>query len=174
MMRPLTCQAVRPRGSAPEDEDHDTWLPSCHAFVAMLEIYRSSGGMLRAENLSRLLKTHGAEGASNLTGLLASRAVYGFHWQESMWVPMFQFDPRNLSVNRLPSQVREALGPDFEDWSLASWFARRNPKLGNQRPVELLESDFSELMQAAREDGTVGLEASAGRHFLPAVSQCST
>ncbi|MEO7129471.1 MAG: hypothetical protein ABI040_11525 [Rhodoferax sp.] len=155
------------RRQAPAAEEENTWSPGIRAFVAMRATYRISGGMLRAENLAQLLEAHSRKGASSLDNLLASRAVYGFHWHESMWIPMFQFDPDKLSVNHPASRVREALGPDFDDWSLASWFTRKNPKLENRRPVDLLKTGYPELMQAAREDCAVGFDASAGRHAVP-------
>ena len=40
----------------------------------------------------------------------------------------------------------------FDDWEIASWIARPNALLRNERPVDLVSIDDEGLVQAARTD----------------------
>lgn len=117
----------------------------------MRSAYRASGGIARGDDLARLLGGHRSEFAS-LAGFLAQSAIFGFDWHETFWVPMFQLDLRDLSMRPGPLRVITVLAPVFDGWSLAVWFAQRNSWLQGRRPVDLLDDELADVLQAAGAD----------------------
>ena len=65
---------------------------------------------------------------------------------------MFQFDLNDLSVRPGLQQVLAELSGEFDDWSLAAWFAEPNSWLDDQRPVDLIATDLRSVVEAARAD----------------------
>jgi hypothetical protein len=127
-------------------------IPSNRGFVAMLTAYRATGGAARGDDLARLLEDCRLGSVASLARLVVSGTVFGFEWRHTFWVPMFQFNLRDLSIKPGPAEVVEALGADFDGWALAAWFARPNSWLNDAMPVDLLESDLPAVLEAARAD----------------------
>jgi len=67
-------------------------------------------------------------------------------------VPMFQFELRNLSVKPGLRQVLAELSTAFVGWALANWFVRPHGWLKDRRPVDLMDTDISQILAAARTD----------------------
>ena len=134
----------------------DDLTPSSGGFHALMTAFRASGGIARADDLARLLcdRADGGPGDLDLTELLKRAEVFGFAWSGSVWLPMFQFDLRRLSVQRAPQRVRaELLGAcALSDWECATWFARPNTALNLRAPVDLLVTDLPGVLDAARAD----------------------
>lgn len=132
-------------------DDHDE-LPSDRDFIAMLSAYRATGGIARTDDLARMLNEHRRAGLDALAGLIAAGTVFGFEWGSDFWLPMFQFEPRDLSLKPAPRQVVAELADEFDGWGLAVWFAHPNCWLQDRRPVDLLNSQLSQVLEAARTD----------------------
>ena len=138
------------------DDEHDE-LPSDRDFIAMLAAYRATGGIARTDDLARMLNEQRRAGLDGLAGLIASGTVFGFEWRRSFWLPMFQFEPRDLSVKPAPRQVVAELTDEFDGWALAVWFAQPNSLLQDRRPVDLLDSRLSQVLEAARTDRFIAI-----------------
>jgi hypothetical protein len=123
--------------------------PSGCGFIALLDAFRASGGTVPGEIIGRLLEDHQAGNAS-LAKRLYTGQVFGFEWRSSLWIPMFQFDAKDLSIKPGPQQVRAELPSLWPGWMLASWFAAPNARLDVRRPVDLLDSDLYAALLAAR------------------------
>jgi hypothetical protein len=141
---------MTPAGPAPDESISD--LPSSHGFSALLSAYRSTGGTARGDDLARLLEDYRLGDFVSLAKLIASNAVFGFPWRATLWIPMFQFDLRDLSMKEGPRQVLQELGCDFDGWARAVWFVMRHARLGGRRPVDLLKADLSDVLDVARAD----------------------
>jgi hypothetical protein len=157
---------VRPAASAPgAADDLYARTPNSGAFVNLLSAFRASGGTARGDDLGRLLEDHRCGDFVSLARLIVSDDIFGFEWRHSYWVPMFQFDLSDLSTRIGPQQVRAVLALD-EGWRTAVWFARPNRWLMGQRPVDLIESELSAVIHAARQfatdDGSSGEMRSPG------------
>jgi hypothetical protein len=126
--------------------------PSERGFMAMRTAYRATGGLARSDDLDRLLQDCRLAQPVSLAGRLDSGEIFGFDWQRRLWVPMFQFDLRDLSIKRVPQHVRAALSGAFHGWTLAAWFTQRNPRLNLQRPIDLIDTDLPAVLEAARTD----------------------
>lgn len=127
-------------------------FPSSRLFSALLSAYRDSGGTARADDVTRLLKAHGAHSSSTLAEQINSGELFGFDWRGRLWIPMFQFDPNTLSLRHSTALVLTELGDTFDGWARANWFAQPNCWLASRKPVDLLESDLAEVLNAARTD----------------------
>lgn len=132
--------------------DEDAELPSDRDFIAMLAAYRATGGIARTDDLARMLNEQRRAGLDGLAGLIASGTVFGFEWRRAFWLPMFQFEPHDLTLKPAPRQVVAELTDEFDGWALAVWFAHQNSWLQGRRPVDLLDSQLTQVLEAARAD----------------------
>ena len=154
-LRQLAAKGIAPvpptASEAPREGGLGT-LPNSSDFVTMLTAYHASGGMARGDNLGRLLDDWQCGDFVSPARLIAAGEIFSFKWHGENWVPMFQFDLRDLSVQPGPKQVLAELKPVFDDWTVAVWFVQPNSWLQEQRPLDLLDSDLPAVLQAARAD----------------------
>jgi hypothetical protein len=127
-------------------------LPSSGGFAALLAAFRATGGTARGDDVARLLEDHGIGDFISLARLIAGGEVFGFEWRNTVWIPMFQFELRDLSVKPAAHQLLSALGNGFEGWTCAAWFARPNSWLSHRAPVDLVATHLDEVLEAARAD----------------------
>ena len=127
--------------------------PDSDSFAALLHAYRSSGGTARSDDLAQLFEQHMRGNYVDLAKLLAAREIWGFRWRQNLWVPMFQFNAYDLSVKPAARDVLAELGSSFEGWRLASWFVGAHAWLNGRRPVDVLDHDSAEVLDAARHEG---------------------
>lgn len=135
--------SVRPLGFELE-------VPTGRGFIALLEAFRASGGTAPAEIVGRLLEEHRVGTAVSLAGLVHTGRVFGFRWRACLWLPMFQFDSDDLALKVGAQRVRAVLPSGWSGWTLASWFAHPNAKLGGRSPVDKIDLDVDAVMRAAR------------------------
>jgi hypothetical protein len=127
-------------------------VPSGRGHGIMLAAFRATGGMARGDDLGRLLEYLNFGDIVSLARHVAEGRVFGFAWRDIFWIPMFQFELRDLSVHAESQRVLGELGGAFSGWSLASWFAEPNAWLNDRRPVDLLHSELDSVLHAARTD----------------------
>lgn len=127
-------------------------VPNPSGLAAMRVAYRVSGGVARGEDLARLLEDQQPHDFVGLGRLISAGELFGFEWQRDFWIPMFQFDLRDLSVKPGAQHVQAELVEELGGWMVAAWFVRGSAWLGNRRPVDLLDSQFAEVLGAARTD----------------------
>lgn len=125
-------------------------VPTLDRFAALRGALRASGGIAQGDDLARLLEDHRLGDFVSLPRLIAHHDVFGFEFRESFWIPMFQFDLRDLTLSCGAAPVVASLAEVFDGWALASWFAWPNPCLGNWRPVDVLVATPADVLSAAR------------------------
>ena len=121
-------------------------------FDAIISAYKTSGGTTRADDLALLLEEKSKGNFVSVARWIVSRDIFSFEWQSHLWVPMFQFDPYDLSIKQEVRRVVHELAAVLDNWTLAQWFAEPNAWLKNRRPVDLVDSHFSDVLYAARAD----------------------
>jgi hypothetical protein len=126
--------------------------PADRQFLAMRQAFQSSGGLARGDDLARLLEHQGHGDSASLAQLIVSRQVFGIAWQGDFWVPMCQFDLRDLSLKDWPRQLLAETAEACDDGSLAAWLVLPNTWLGDLCPVELLDVDLPAVLASARAD----------------------
>lgn len=128
------------------------------AFAALGDAYKAAGGIGRGDVVSRLRAVQGRSTFINVAQPLAHDDIFGFEWEKSLWVPMFQFDPGDMSLMPAPRQVRAELGSEFDGWSVCAWFVEPNAWLAGRRPFDLLGSELEAVLRAARADHLAGAD----------------
>jgi hypothetical protein len=71
---------------------------------------------------------------------------------ETVWPPALRCDLDHPSFARAVQDVRSELGQSFDDSDLATWLSSPNVWLQSRVPVDLLVSDASSVLAAARTD----------------------
>lgn len=127
-------------------------VPNDRGFGVMRAAFRMTGGIARCEELSNLMEDHARHDFLALARLIVSGAILGFHWHQSFWIPMFQFELRAMTIKPGPLSVLAELTPVLDGWIVAAWFARPNDRLGGVRPVTLLDMNLPGILAAARSE----------------------
>ena len=118
-------------------------------FITMLDAYRPSGGLGCGPEVFALFARRCGADVGTLAGWIVNRKVICFGWQSRMWLPLFQFQPQNMTPHAGLREVLEVLTLDHNPWELAQWFARPNPWLANQMPCDALGHDPAGVRSAA-------------------------
>jgi hypothetical protein len=130
-------------------------MTSClnrQGFDDMIGAFKAFGGTARADDLALLLQEKRKGDFVSLAKRMVSRDIFSFEWQNHFWVPMFQFDPKDLTVKQEVRRVVHELSSVLDSWTLALWFTEPNAWLKGKRPVEMLDRYFSDVLAAARAD----------------------
>ncbi len=123
-----------------------------HQFVEMLNAYRHSGGLARAEELVAMLQGRSDGGVSTLARWIVDRSVICFDWQAQLWVPLFQFEGPAMTLGPHLGAVFAELRGVFDPWQLARWFVLPNESLNGRSPVDVLRRRPVDVIAAARTD----------------------
>jgi hypothetical protein len=128
----------------------------------MCTAYRASGGLVRGDDLVHAMAAHRNGDYLWLARLILSHEVLSFDWNDSYWVPMFQFHAPDLLIRPELRRLIKELHVELDGWPLAVWMAAPNPALNGFAPVDLLAgnlaTEHARVRQAARIDGR-GLSA---------------
>ncbi|MEO8153677.1 MAG: antitoxin Xre/MbcA/ParS toxin-binding domain-containing protein [Rhizobacter sp.] len=141
-----------PQPIAPVRKTDLSSTPSSQGFIALLVAYRATGGTTPGDELARLLGEHQRGDFASLAGHIASHEIFGFEWRSTLWIPMFQFDLRDLAIKPGSRQVLAELAKVFDGWGVAAWFAQPNSWLNGRSPVDLVDSQLGAVLDAARAD----------------------
>lgn len=119
-------------------------------FVHMLNAFRVSGGLARVPEVAARYQLYGGRDESPLAGWINKRQAICFEWQSRRWMPLFQFNPVGLTLRAGLSGVLAELVGVYDDWELASWFAKSNPWLEDCAPADMLAVAAPRVLNAAR------------------------
>ena len=136
------------RTSAPSRASAVTQTPR----AAMMQVYERSGGLARSNEVVCMLRRHTSQPVSLLARWIVAQNVVSFEWRADRLLPMFQFDPADMSIRADVAAVLAELDGTFDDWELATWFAEPNVWLQGGVPVDALEVDPRAVRAAARAD----------------------
>ena len=121
-------------------------------FITMLDAYRDTGGIARAQELIQMCRSHGGPTVAVIAAWIDARAVICFEWRCYIWLPWFQFHRHDLKPHPQLAPVFAELNAVYEPWDTASWFAEPNPWIADRAPVDALLTDLPGALQAARAD----------------------
>lgn len=122
------------------------------AFVDMLDAYRSSGGLARAQEVFTLFNKRSDLGAATLAHWMARRSVLSLEWHADVWFPLFQFERRCMGIKPALEPVFAALNPVFTPWELAHWCVQPHHWLQGCSPADTLDADAARVLRAACAD----------------------
>lgn len=122
-------------------------------FVELSNAYRPTGGLLRGDMLAEQVARRDREYYLRLARKIASREMLSFRWDESIWLPAFQFAwPATLEVRGEVGAVLNELVGVMEGWDVAQWFVVPNLWLGGALPLACIEAHADDVRDAARAD----------------------
>jgi hypothetical protein len=136
----IEAPAARPPHLASQDAE----------FVALQMAYRASGGLANGNELATRLHVRGESGYARLASWILRQQVFSFAWNQHFWLPMFQFDPADLSLRQELQPVLAELAGVMDGWALAAWFARPCDSLQGRSPLSQCVHDQPAVFQAAR------------------------
>lgn len=150
----LHTNPASPMRPAPADPATTTpfGLRSDAAFLRLLSAFRGHAGLARGDEVARLMTERNGGGTASLARQMVAGDLIWFAWQSEHWLPMFQFDRRDMSLR---SGVRCALGElrgVYDGWELSMWFAEPHAWLDGRRPLDVIDDDVDALVEAARVD----------------------
>jgi hypothetical protein len=119
-------------------------------FVSLLNAFRASGGLARANEVAAQFQRRSEQDISLLGGWLVKRQAIAFEWHSKLWMPLFQFNPSDMSLRAGLADVLAELVVVYNDWDLASWFAQPNPWLSEGLPADALAFAAPQVLWAAR------------------------
>ncbi len=144
---------IQPLGDEAPNERLTQEFRTDSQFMEMLEAYRQSGGLARAQEVFALFKTRSAAEPSVLARWIVKRNVISVDWQSKVWIPLFQFNREDMTLQTGIVEVLMALNPVFESWELAYWFAQPNRWLEDGgKPADLIRTDAHAVLRAACSD----------------------
>lgn len=123
-----------------------------HRFINMLDGYRESGGLARAEEVLALFRRCDGPDVAVLARWIARRELICFEWQQQTWIPLFQIDRVHLCPDARLKAVFTELNRVYDQWEMGNWFALPNPWLAERTPVEAFPCDPCAVLDAARAD----------------------
>ncbi len=123
-------------------------------FITLLDSCRGSGGLARSQELFVMFGLHARSNVATLARWIGQRNVISFDWNSKIWLPLFQFNRCNVTLQPQPglSQVLSELGAVFDSWEIAHWFAQPNAWISDRTPADTLKRDVSTVLHAARAD----------------------
>lgn len=121
-------------------------------FLTMEAAFNRTGGLSSADEVVRLARGLHDQPVSELARWIVDRSIVAFDWQGMTLLPMFQFDLATMDRQPGLVPVLAELRSAYDDWELASWFARPNPWLGGRTPAESLTAEPAAVLDAARAD----------------------
>jgi hypothetical protein len=124
--------------------------PTQQSFIALQNAYRVTGGLGNGQDLAARLHMSGEGSSATLARWIGHQQVLSFTWDDEHWLPMFQFDPRDLSLRRGLRQVLAELFDVMDGWEIALWFAQPNDALKGHTPASQWLSDWPAVFQAVR------------------------
>ena len=125
---------------------------SSQSFDRLISANKGSGGTARADDLALLLAEKGQGSFVSLAKAIVKGDVFSIEWNNHFWLPMFQFEPGDMSMKRSVCKIRCELTHVLDNWTLAAWFAEPNVWLKNRCPVDMLDANYPAVFAAARAD----------------------
>ena len=121
-------------------------------FAMMEATFGRTGGLARDNVVAHQLRRHTGQPVSALAHWIVERTIVCLPWHSHMLVPMFQFNPDDMTLRPGAHEVLRELVDVFDDWELALWFARPNAWLHGATPVDKMVHDQLAVHRAARAD----------------------
>jgi len=149
---PIAHRSIRPGDQTNPDSFGS--MPNQEGFIQMREAFQACGGLAHGHMLDRVFELQGR--ADRVAPLILSGQLLAFDWRRMRWIPLFQLDGRKLALSGPVLQEALArLKTWCTPWQAAAWFADCNAGLDGARPMEMMKSDPSSVLDAARSDGSV-------------------
>ena len=120
--------------------------------ATMMRAFARTGGLLHGDEVARMLRRHYSQPLSLLARWVVSREIVHVSADGQILIPLFQFDLSSMTLAAALASVLRELSPVFDEWALGLWFASPSAWLSDRTPAEVLWTEPSLLLEAARAD----------------------
>lgn len=154
--KPFARTVRQPIGGSQASEQLTNEVQVDRQFMALLDAYRNTGGLARAQEVFTMYRArHGADVAT-LARWIVRREVISFDWQSKVWIPLFQFERTTMTLQPGLNCILTVLNPIFHAEEMATWFAQPSRWLLDQAPADMLGTDADAVLKAACTDRFIG------------------
>jgi hypothetical protein len=114
-------------------------------------------GLLRSEDLARAI--HSTAGNVSLVASKWRRRgeIFAVNYGGKPGYFAFLLDPMTGRPKPAISKIIQAFPPNTDGWRLALWLTSANPRLANRRPVDVLDRNPEQVIEAAKGENRVEL-----------------
>jgi hypothetical protein len=114
-------------------------------------------GLLRGEDLARAI--HSTAGKVSLVASKWRRKgeIFAVYYGGKPGYFAFQFDPMTGRPKPVIANIIRAFPRNTDGWRLALWLVSANPRLANRRPVDVLDRNPEQVIEAAKRENRVEL-----------------
>jgi hypothetical protein len=114
-------------------------------------------GLRRSEDLARAI--HSTAGNVSLVASKWRRKgeIFAVNYGGKPGYFAFQFDPMTGRPKPVVAKIIQAFPPNTDGWRLALWLTSANPRLANRRPVDVLDRNPDQVVEAAKGENRVEL-----------------
>jgi hypothetical protein len=109
-------------------------------------------GTLRSGEVAELAGSDAANRAALANRWKAGGRIFAVETGGQTLFPAFQFSDDDGQPRPVIAEILAVLQPRLSGWQTALWFTGRNGWLGAKRPVDVLASDPSTVVEAARQE----------------------
>lgn len=152
LARPFAATVTQPLDAGPSRRAVTAQDQMDCLFMDMLDAYRCSGGLARAQEIFTIYKSQNGADVATLARWIVKREVISFDWQSKVWLPLFQFNRVRMAPHAGLQPVLAILNPVFTPWETALWFTHPNPWLDGCTPANSLETGAQSVLHAANAD----------------------
>ena len=152
LARPFAATIAQPLDADPSQQPVTQENQMDRLFMGMLDAYRSSGGLARAQEIFTIYRAQNGSDVATLARWIVKREVISFDWQSKVWLPLFQFNRVHMAPHAGLQPVLAILNPVFSPWEIALWFTQPNPWLEGCTPANSLETRTNAVLHAASAD----------------------
>ncbi|RRS04424.1 hypothetical protein EIP75_11095 [Aquabacterium soli] len=130
--------------------DANSMLLTDDRFNDLCEAFRSTGGVIGAEELASTLQRSHGQGVGLVARWIVDGHLISFHWRGGYWIPRFQLLPTAEHIAPQLPPVLAELPHTSDALSRAEWFADANAALDGERPCDVLARAPQRVREAAR------------------------
>jgi hypothetical protein len=119
-------------------------------FLQLMADLRTYGGMLPIEDVRSIgFVSHAG---LSLGESLMRHDLFALTWRHRQWLPMFQFRMPGWELSTNVSDIACLMHPVLQGFELTEWFITPSGWLDDQCPLELIDTNPSQVRHAARAD----------------------
>jgi hypothetical protein len=107
-------------------------------------------GLRLSDDLARAVHSTADNRSLVASKWLRSREIFAVSYGGRRGYFGFQFDPVTGRPKPAIAKIIEAFPANTDGWRLALWFTSANPRLANRRPVDVLDQNPEQVIEAAK------------------------
>lgn len=121
-------------------------------FMELLRGFRLYGGLARSDEAADRVRRTNVIDLRTLARQIVDGQALCLDWGETLWLPLLQFNPPDMTLRPAVARVVAELMPAFDAWEVCEWLLRPNSTLDDLPPAALIATRAEAVLGAARLD----------------------